>query len=61
MYLLLIEWMEGGHSDVQQRQNSLERGLGGKPHVELEQVHLSQAHRNHLQPQHRVLLLTSSF
>lgn len=51
VHLLVGQWVKRRHSNVEQWQNSLKRRQGGKPHVELQQVDLCQAHRNHLQIQ----------
>lgn len=48
VYLLVGQWVQWRHSNVEQWQNSLKRQLGGKPHVELQQVDLCETHRNHL-------------
>lgn len=40
--------MQRGHSHIEQRQGSLERGLCGEAHVALQQVHLCQVDWDHL-------------
>lgn len=48
VYLLVCQRVQGRHSDVEQGQDPLKRRLGGKPHVELQQIDLRKTHRNHL-------------
>lgn len=48
VYLLVCQWVQRRHSDVEQWQNPLKWWLGGKPHVKLQEVDLCKTHRNHL-------------